>query len=246
MTCRCTREATHGGVSVRILPLLSLAAPGLMLVAAACSDVTDDRATPTGAASLPASATAATPRPATTTAATATSPRQAATAATTRPPTPPADGTVDPLGAGQQTPWPVKGSADPFPGVATVIALRAGVHPELGGWERIVFEFAGTGRPPALVQFVDKAVACGSGQAVVTQGTAVLEVAIASAQAHDGSGKATIPTTLGSPGGTVINGGVSSCDFEGHVTWDFGLNGKHNFKVSTLTNPPRIVIDIKQ
>ncbi len=160
--------------------------------------------------------------------------------------TPMADGTVDPLGAGQQTPWIVKSNPDPLSGIVTVTALRMGLHPELGGWERIVFEFAGTALPPATIQYVSGATACGSGQPVVVPGSAVLEVAITQAQAHDNHGNATLPQQMAGPGGTVINSGASSCDFEGHVTWDFGLNGKHNFKVMTLTNPTRLVIDIKQ
>jgi hypothetical protein len=199
-----------------------------MVLIGACGDDDSTKTTPTAAAQSPSGTSAATNTAATKTA------------------TPPADGTVDPLGGGQQTPWTVKGSTDPFPGVATVDALRTGLHPELGGWERIVFEFAGPDRPPGVVQYVDKAVSCGSGQTVTTQGTAILEIAFTSAQAHNNSGQPTIPNTLPGPGGTVIIGGVSSCDFEGHVTWDFGLNGKHNFKVSTLTGPTRIVIDIKQ
>lgn len=224
-----------GGYHVKSLAFLLIVAASLMLLAAACGDDDSTNTTPTTAAQS-ASATSAATNTAT----------PAATTAPTKTAPPPADGTVDPLGGGQQTPWTVKGSINPFPGVATVAALRMGLHPELGGWERIVFEFAGANRPPAVVQYVDKAVSCGSGQTVTTQGTAILEVAITNAQAHDNAGKATIPNTLAGPGGTVINSGVSSCDFEGHVTWNFGLNGKHNFKVSTLTNPTRIVIDIKQ
>ena len=212
---------------------IGIIAAGLMVFAAACGDDDSTTTTPT-AAGQTASATATNTAPPT------------ATTAPTKAPTAPADGTVDPLGGGQQTPWDVKGSKDPFTGIATVTDVRAGVHPELGGWERIVFEFAGADRPPATVKYVDQAVGCGSGQTVALQGSAVLEVAITSAQAHDDQGKATAPTTLASPGGTVITGGKSTCDFEGHVTWDLGLNGKHNFKVTTLTGPTRIVIDIKQ
>jgi len=221
---------------MRIPSSLSLLAAGLVLLAAACGDDHNSKEAPSAAAP----GATATPR------ATGASTQTAATATPGKAPTALADGTIDPLGGGQQTPWTVKGSTDPFSGVAVVSALRAGVHPEQGGWERIVFEFAGKDRPPAVVQYVGKADACGSGQAVAVQGTAILEVAITGAQAHDNAGKGTIPNTLASPGGKVINGGVSSCDFEGRVTWDFGMNGKHNFKVTTLTSPTRIVIDIEQ
>lgn len=222
----------------------TLMATGLLLLlplAVACSDNDSSSNTPTAAASASASNTvAATPSAATT--ATATQ----ATATTNASSTPAADGTIDPLNAGQQTPQHVKSNPDPSAGIATVVDVRMGLHPEEGGWERIVFEYSGTQLPEATVQYVDTVSGCASGQVIATKGPAVLEVAMLDAQGHDTQGKATIPTEVTPPGGPVIASAVSSCDFEGHVTWDFGLNGKHNFKVTTLTNPTRLVIDIKQ
>jgi hypothetical protein len=215
---------------VRRLSFLALSLGLVLTVSTACGDDDSSAKTPTPAASAT--------KPG------ATSP--AATATTKPATTPPTDGTVDPLNPGQQTPWTVKSNPDPFKGVAAVNALRMGVHPELGGWERIVFEFAGPELPPATIQYVTKATSCGSGQPATVGGTAIFEVAITSAQAHDAQGKATLPAQMTGPGGTVIVGGLSTCDFEGHVTWDFGFNGKHNFKVTTLTSPTRLVIDIKQ
>jgi len=220
-------------------PVLALSAFLLVLpFTAACGDDNSSN-TPTAAASATAS-------PATSATAPSSSPSSSATSASTAAPsaTAPSDGTVDTT-PGQQTPWTVPSNPNPISGVVTVTKLRMGLHPEDGGWERIVFEFAGTQLPGAVVQYVSQATSCGSGQAVTVNGSAILEVAITNAQAHDNSGTATLTSPAAGPGGTVINQGVSSCDFEGHVTWDFGLNGKHNFKVSTLTNPVRLVIDIK-
>lgn len=231
-------------MNIRSLPI-AVAAIGLLTSSAACGggDNTSNTVTPT----KPGSTTAAS----TTVAATATTlvtptvkpnsttPASPAAGAT-------AEGTVDPLGAGQTTPWVVKPSKEPVAGIATVKAIRMGVHPEEGGWERIVFEFDGSAWPPATVQYVEQALSCGSGQPVQgLKGAAILQVAFISAQAHDNAGKATIPNTITGPGTTVLNG-VQACDFEGHVTWDFALTGKQAFKVSTLNNPPRVVIDVKQ
>jgi len=222
---------------MRRLLFLTVSLALTLAFSAACGDDDSTAKTP----SRGASTTVATAPAATTTSA------GASATATTKPATTPAtDGTVDPLNPGQQTPWTVKSNPDPFNGVATVNALRMGLHPELGGWERIVFEFAGPELPPAVVQYVTKATSCGSGQPATVGGTEIFEVAMTSAQAHDAQGKATLPTQMTGPGGTVIAGGVSTCDFEGHVTWDFGFKGKHNFKVTTLTSPTRLVIDVKQ
>lgn len=220
-------------------PVLALSAFLLVLpFAAACGDDNSSN-TPTAVAT-------ATTSPATSATAPSASPSTSATSVATAAPsaTAPSDGTVDTT-PGQQTPWTVPSNPNPISGVVTVTKLRMGLHPEDGGWERIVFEFDGTQLPGAVVQYVNQATSCGSGQAVTVNGSAILEVAITNAQAHDNNGVATLTSPAAGPGGTVINQGVSSCDFEGHVTWDFGLNGKHNFKVSTLTNPVRLVIDIK-
>lgn len=223
------------------LALLVLAALLLLIpLAAACGDDNGSN-TPTVAATSTVASPVTTAPSATPSVAATSTPGSTASPAST----PPADGTVDPLGAGQQTPWTIKGIPEATVGVVTVTALRMGLHPELGGWERIVFEFQGTQLPPATIQYVNQATSCGSGQPVAVNGNAILEVAITNAQAHDDGGHAMLTSPAAGPGGTVINQGVSSCDFEGHVTWDFGLNGKHNFKVTTLTNPVRLVIDIK-
>ena len=230
------RESTNDnerGTGVRSLRAPWLAMVLVALVGAACGD--DEDKTASSASQVAASTTT---NAEATSSGTATQPTSSSTPAPGR--------TVAPLRGGQQTPWTVKGSPDPFIGVVIVRALRASVHPELGGWERIVFEFESADRPPAVVQYVESATRCGSGQAVAAGGSATLEITLTGAQAHDNAGKPTLPTTLASPGGTVIIGGVSICDFEGRVTWAFALNGKHNFKVSTPTNPTRIVIDIKQ
>jgi hypothetical protein len=201
----------------------------------ACSDDGSDK-TPTPATTTAIAPAAESPSP--------TAPT--ATVATTAAPSPTvaANGTADPPGNGQQTPWTVKSDPDPSTDVVVLKDVRVGVHPEEGGWERIVFEFQGNVRPAATIQYVDKASQCASGKDADVDGAAILEVAITGADAHD-SGGATVPATIDGPG-TTISGGTQTCDFEAHVTWDFGLDAKHNFKVTTLTNPIRIVIDVKQ
>lgn len=144
------------------------------------------------------------------------------------------------------TPWTVKPAKEPFTGIATAKDLRMGVHPENGGWERIVFEFAGDAWPPGTVQYVDGANACASGQPIAgLTGKAILQVAFTSAQSHDDLGKPTLPGEIKGPGKTVLSG-LRSCDFEGHLTYVFGLSVVEPFKVTTLSNPPRVVIDVKQ
>ncbi len=212
------------------------------LAFAACGDDDDD------AGASPTTAATATPTQAektsTSPAATATKPPATATAAKSA--TVPADGTIDPLGAGQTTPWTVKAAPEGAAGPIILDDIRIGVHPEQGGWERIVFEFKGTNRPAATIEYVNQAVACGSGQTVALQGTAILQVRFTAAAAHDESGKLTIDSNdIKGPGNTILQA-KGTCDFEGVVTMALGLKAKQNFKVTTLTNPTRIVVDIKQ
>ncbi|MEP7216287.1 MAG: hypothetical protein ABI782_08540 [Anaerolineaceae bacterium] len=182
-----------------------------------------------------------------TTAAVTTAPSATSFATSTRPaPTPAADGTVDALGAGDTDTKTVKAQPGEFSGQALLKDVRMGVHPELGGWDRIVFEFSGPNLPPATIGYVATASQCGSGAPVVLKGAAVLNVRFSQAAAHDQSAQPTFsPKTLPGPGTTILEA-KASCDFEGVVSWAAGIKAKQPFKVTTLQNPTRLVIDVKQ
>jgi hypothetical protein len=168
----------------------------------------------------------------------------------TRPPATPAAATATPdPGAidsrpGGTAPVSVQSIPSPLSGVVTQTAVRIGLHPEQGGWDRIVLEFD-RGIPPAEISYVDQAVACGSGEPVAVQGQAILSVRMTTAQAHNDAGNATTPRQLPGQGG-VIQEALVYCDFEAHVDWAIGLRARNNFKITTLSNPPRLVVDIKQ
>jgi len=125
--------------------------------------------------------------------------------------------------------------------VTQITDVRVGAHP---GYDRIVFEFAGSGRPQLTVgvaqpPFVEDA----SGRTIKVAGNAFLSLKL-----FDASG---YPTYTGpssfSPGYPNLVALVNAGDFEGYVTWIAGLHGGGApcFAVSTLSAPTRIVIDIK-
>jgi hypothetical protein len=173
--------------------------------------------------------------------ATATRP---APSATSTPALPPVDGTVDPLGFGGTDPVVLKSNPDPISGAATLRAVRVGSHPEQGGWDRIVFEFADV-RPAGEVRYVQQAADCGSGMVRQLPGTAILLVQFEATNAHTEAGQPTVMNRdIAGPGG-VIQRAVQICDFEAHVDWALGLRSQQRFKVTTLFNPTRVVIDIK-
>ena len=218
------------------MKLLSLVAPLVLAFSlAACGD---DDAKPTQGPTAASTAT---------TAAVTTSPSATVFATSTRPaPTPAADGTVDALGPGDTEAKTVQAQPGEFSGQALLRDVRMGVHPEVGGWDRIVFEFSGPNLPPATVGYVATASQCGSGVGVTLKGTAVLNVRFSQAAAHDQSAQPTFaPKTLPGPGTTLLEA-KASCDFEGVVGWAAGIKAKQPFKVTTFQNPTRLVIDVKQ
>ena len=211
---------------------LALILVPLALFTAACGGGGDDDATPTSMATPTTGTPGGTPSP--------TVPAATSTA------TPPrADGTVAPENAGAKDPVVTKPIPDPLPALTLLKDVRMGVHPENGGWERIVFEFQG-GVPIADVRYVPSDAQCGSGQPVTLAGAAVLRVSFSTAAAHTDAGQTTFgKQTVAGPGNTILEA-KQSCDFEAVLAWAMGLKAQQNFKVTTLQNPSRVVIDVKQ
>ena len=213
--------------------LLAVLVASFAMVLGSCGGGGDDDATPTPAA---ASATSSATQGGSSTA----SPPPA-----TAPPAATVDGTVAPQNPGSRDPVTTKSNPDPLTAVALLKDVRMGVHPENGGWERIVFEFEG-GLPPADVRYVASDSQCGSGQPVALKGAAVLRVRFMTAAAHTDAGQVTFgKQTVPGPGNTILEA-KQSCDFEAVLTWAAGLKAQQNFKVTTLQNPSRLVIDVKQ
>lgn len=163
---------------------------------------------------------------------------------------PPTDGTVFPQNPGSTDAFPMKSLPDPNQGIYVLTDVRVGAHSESGGWDRIVFEFEDVegfpgAHPGGVVQYVDEASQCGSGDPVDVEGGAILEVRLDATQAHDDNGQLTIDATrIDGPGNAILEA-LSFCDFEGVVQWAIGVPAEQNFKVTFLENPARIVIDIK-
>ncbi|HEV2346000.1 MAG TPA: hypothetical protein VGS97_18010 [Actinocrinis sp.] len=148
--------------------------------------------------------------------------------------------------------WPTTATSSPFTGtvppVPVLVSVRVGAHPE-GGYDRISLEF--TGQAPGYhVGYVQQVVRDGSGAPVSLPGSAFLQLAFTSAQAHDANGGSTLnpaptnPVTVGYPElrSYVLNG-----DFEGTVSVALGLAAQHGFHVSELTKSPTdhvVYIDI--
>jgi hypothetical protein len=235
---------------MRVLTALLLVP--ISLFALACNGDDDNEATATPIASVAAPTESPEPESTATTApaASATSEPTTAATATSEPTLPPTDGTVFPQNPGSTDAFDMKPLPDPAQGIYVLNDVRVGAHPESGGWDRIVFEFEPVdgfpgGHPGGIVEYVDEALQCGSGEPVDVEGEAILRVKLDATQAHDDNGNLTIDAIeIEGPGNSIIEA-VSFCDFEGIVEWAIGVPAEQNFKVVFLQEPARIVIDIK-
>lgn len=127
--------------------------------------------------------------------------------------------------------------------VALLTDVRAARH---DGFDRIVFEL-GSGAPPGYhLEYIDKPVRkCGSGDATPMAGDAWLEVRIEPANAHTPSGAPTIREREQQLDLGVVTELEQTCDFEAVVTWVVGVKRPNRYRVLTLNDPLRLVVDVK-
>lgn len=131
------------------------------------------------------------------------------------------------------------------PGLAPAILgqIRTGRHKS---FDRVVFEFRGSTVPGYHVEYIDRPVrACGSGDVVKVAGDGWLSIRLTPAQAHTDAGKPTIGYRERRLRLPVLKELQSTCDFEGEVEWVLGVSSPNRYRVMELSNPARLVIDIK-
>lgn len=128
-------------------------------------------------------------------------------------------------------------STPPAGTTATLTAVRAA---QQGSVDRVVFEFAER-IPGYAVRYINRPVTeDGSGNEVTVEGDAVLEVRMEPAH-----GPSFTPATARiKPQTSTVTEVVRTGDFEAVVHWVIGVKAKQGFSVSTLQEPPRLVIEI--
>lgn len=213
----------------------ALLTPALIFLAVACGSADDDVPT----------ATATTPPEATATAAPSGTPDATATTAPASPspePTAPPAPSPTPLNNGSNEPFAFAPDPDPATEAATLIDARTAAH---DGFDRIVFEFEGV-RPEGLVQYVEDAAHCGTGDPVTgLDGDTILSIGFEMTNGHTEAGEPTLDDhELDGPGNTIAEARMT-CDFEAQVNWVIGVEGgERPFGVYLLESPSRVVIDI--
>jgi hypothetical protein len=110
-------------------------------------------------------------------------------------------------------------------------------------FDRVVFVFS-SGVPGYNVSYVPAVTIDPSDQPVQLEGNAFIVVAmhsVASAQV----GAPPAPQSRQTPLFPELREIAGAGDFEGYVSFGFGLAAESGFRVSTLTNPDRLVIDVQ-
>jgi hypothetical protein len=138
------------------------------------------------------------------------------------------------------------GAAEVQKGLERPVTLQSVSTTACDGFDRVVFEFNTPATPGYHASYIDKPVRhCASGNTVPVAGDAWLEVRMSPAQAHTDAGQSTIAQTNRTVNLPNMRQLVQTCDFEGQVTWVLGVGNPKRFRVVELTNPSRIIVDVK-
>jgi|SRR6266540_3505188 len=140
---------------------------------------------------------------------------------------------------------PVHRARPTRPGVPPAMLRAVETAPVLT-YDRVVFEFAGDSVPSYHVEYATAPVRrCGSGDPVSLAGEQHLVVRFEPARAHDEHGNPAPVERDRALGLPAIKEMKLVCDFEGQVEWVLGVAGASPYRVSELTGPTRVVVDIR-
>ena len=200
-----------------------------MLVLTGCSDETAPRPTPAPTAA----------------------PTSTGGATTAGPSTSPASPTPAPTGSAPASPlagFSLDEKASPtFPrlggDLGSTGVVRVGRH---AGFDRVVWQFAGPGRPTYRVHYVDTPTSEGSGDTVQLGGDAYLEVVVTTVSVPDeGTARPPDPSPAALAGTVVAEADAIFGGFEGYGQSFVGVRGRERpFRVTVLGDPTRLVVDV--
>jgi hypothetical protein len=126
------------------------------------------------------------------------------------------------------------------------VVLRSVETVSCTNFDRVVFTFEGAATPGYKASYIDKPIRqCASGNVIPVAGDAWLEVQMIPAQAHNDAGQSTVADRNRQLDYPNLRQLVETCDFEGHETWVLGVGSPNRFRVTELSDPPRLVVDVK-
>lgn len=126
----------------------------------------------------------------------------------------------------------------------TVVAARVGAQ---DGYDRVVLELAGgRGAPGWSVQYTDDPRQQGSGDPVKVKGAAVLAVIVRGVGYPFDTGVEEVSQDPAlPPGAKAVTDVVLGSTFEGQYEAFIGTSGRLPFRVFRLSDPARVVIDVR-
>lgn len=177
---------------------------------------------------------------------TASSSRSAAAASSSTSAAPSASETEPVDGESSAPPFPADTEADTAEASAdaqvTVSDVRIGRQ---DGFDRVVLEVGGQGRPGWDVRYVDQASSQGSGDPVEVAGDAVLQVTLTGVGYPYATGVEEIPAGKTVPADTeTVTELVYDATFEGTSVAFVGTTARAPFRVYLLDAPTRLVLEV--
>lgn len=135
-------------------------------------------------------------------------------------------------------------TAGDFP-LPMLSALRTGVQPE---YERFVIELETPGGLPGYhIEYVDRPLYdCGSGEPTYPVGDAWLQIRLEPANAHTEEGQPSVGARQIPVDQPLIQRIYRTCDFEAVVVLVLAVSEPNAFRLMTLADPPRIVVDVRR
>lgn len=139
---------------------------------------------------------------------------------------------------------PPRMGSPPLP-VPVLTALRTGTHAE---FERLTVEMSPEhGVPGYRLEYVDRPLhECGSGRQIFPVGDAWLELRLEPAAAHTEAGQPTLGEREIGVGAPLVRRIYRTCDFEAVVVLVLAVSEPNPFRVLTLGDPPRLVVDVQR
>jgi hypothetical protein len=146
---------------------------------------------------------------------------------------------------------PAASSGPPFRTAPVERSRPSGPAPELVsvatsqrvGFDRVLFTFRGAA-PGYRVRYVSQ-VTDQAGRKLAVAGQAFLAVVFEPARAHDPGGQATFATGDLDPGAPALRQVRFAGDFEGQVSFGIGVADRGGFRVSELSDPARVAVDVR-
>ena len=132
-------------------------------------------------------------------------------------------------------------ASTPATSPTTLVAIRAAHHT---GHDRLVFQFSGRLPAHRSVRYVSRVIGDPSGKVVRVSGSARLLVRFFAASGHKANGQSSYGParrTFALPGFIQV---ANAGDFEAVLRFGVGVAKRERFKVFTLANPSRFVIDL--